>query len=140
MRDIPKILFVCVENSCRSQIAEGFARHFGEGSIEAWSAGSAPLGRVHPMAAELMLEKGIDLSGHVSKGLADLPKVRWDYVVTMGCGDRCPNIEADRTENWEIPDPKALPIDQAREVRGAIEKKVIDLIHTIPGRGAALRD
>lgn len=140
MKDIPKVLFVCVENSCRSQIAEGFARHFGEGVIEAWSAGSAPAGRVHPMAAELMREKGIDLGGHISKGLADMPKVRWDYLVTMGCGDHCPSLEADRRANWEIPDPKALPIDQAREVRDAIEKKVIDLVHAIPGRGAALRE
>lgn len=135
MKDIPKVLFVCVENSCRSQMAEGFARHFGEGIIEAWSAGSAPSGLVHPRAVELMREKGIDLDGQISKGLADLPKVRWDYVVTMGCGERCPNVTADHKVDWDIPDPKLLPIDKARDARDAIERKVIDLVQTILSRG-----
>lgn len=86
----PRVLFVCIENSCRSQIAEGFARQLGKDTIEAWSAGSKPSGKVNPTAVQVMKEKGVDLKEHRSKGLNELPKVKWDYVFTMGCGDACP--------------------------------------------------
>lgn len=125
---IPKVLFVCVENSCRSQIAEGFGRTLGKGVIESWSAGSKPSGKINPTAIELMKEKGIDLNVQLSKGLTDLPKVKWDYVITMGCGDACPFVPSTLKEDWGIPDPKHLPLDQFRKVRDQIENKVKDLI------------
>lgn len=127
----PKVLFVCVENSCRSQIAEGFARTLGKGVIEAWSAGSKPSGKINSTGIELMKEKGIDLGVQSSKGLTDLPKVKWDYVITMGCADACPFVPSRRKEDWGIPDPKTMPLDEFRHVRDQIENKVIDLINEV---------
>ena len=127
----PKILFVCIENSCRSQIAEGFAKNLGADKIEAWSAGSKASGKVNPTAIELMKEKGIDLGSHKSKNLTDLPHVKWDYVITMGCGDACPYVPSRRTEDWGIPDPKNLPVDEFRKIRDQIEKRVRDLVADI---------
>ncbi len=123
-----KILFVCVENSCRSQIAEGFARSLGGGRVEAASAGSRPSGKVNSTAVELMRERGIDLSAHRSKGLSALPSEGWDYVVTMGCGDACPFVPAKARLDWAIPDPKALPKAEFREVLDLIEAKVRELL------------
>jgi arsenate reductase len=128
---ISKVLFVCVENSCRSQIAEGFARTLGKGVIEAWSAGSKPSGKINPTGIELMKEKGIDLGLQLSKGLTDLPSVKWDYVITMGCGDACPFVPSKRREDWGIPDPKHLPLDEFRKVRDQIESKVTNLTQEI---------
>lgn len=124
----PRVLFVCVENSCRSQMAEGFARALGAGVLEAFSAGSRPSGQVNPRAVEFMREKGVDLAAQASKGLADLPQVRWDYLVTMGCGDACPHLPAARRLDWALPDPKNLPPDEFRAVRDRIEAKVRELI------------
>ena len=129
----PSVLFVCIENSCRSQIAEGFARALGADVLEAWSAGSKPSGRVNPKAVEFMKERGIDLTTHSSKGLNDLPKKPWDYVITMGCGDACPFVPARRTEDWGIPDPKHLPPEEFRAVRDRIESKVAALIAEAKG-------
>jgi protein-tyrosine-phosphatase len=116
-----RAVFVCVENSNRSQMAEAFARLAG---IEAYSAGSRPSGKVNPKAVESMREVGYDLSSHQSKGLADLPDVEFDVAVTMGCGDQCPNLRAKRREDWQIPDPKELPPDEFRKVRDAIAFKI----------------
>src|SRR5262249_42013010 len=101
-----KVLFVCIENSNRSQIAEAFGRRLGQGKIEAYSAGSCPSGKVNPRAIEFMREIGYDLSTHRSKGLDALPDVEFDAVVTMGCGDECPLVSAKKHEDWAIPDPK----------------------------------
>src|SRR4029079_14828304 len=98
-----RAVFVCVENSNRSQMAEAFARMAG---IEAYSAGSRPSGKVHPKAIEAMREVGYDLTTHNSKSLAVLPELPFDYAITMGCGDQCPNLKATHHEDWEIPDPK----------------------------------
>lgn len=89
-----KVIFICVENSCRSQIAEGFARKLGKEVLEVWSAGSKPSGKMNETAVQVMKEREIDLTYHKSKGLDDLPKVKWDYVITMGCGDICPSLPA----------------------------------------------
>ena len=124
----PSVLFVCIENSCRSQIAEGFARALGADVIDAWSAGSRPSGQVNPKAVGFMKERGIDLTTHSSKGLDDLPKRPWDYVITMGCGDACPYVASRKREDWGIPDPKHLPDDDFRKVRDLIESKVKELI------------
>ncbi len=129
----PKVLFVCVENSCRSQMAEGFARLHGDNVVEAWSAGSKPSGKINDTAVQVMKERGVDLTRQSSKGLPDLPKVKWDYVFTMGCGDACPTLPAKLREDWAIPDPKNLSTDEFRQVRDQIEKKILDLIREIKG-------
>jgi len=123
-----RFLFVCVENSCRSQMAEAFARiHGGEG-VEAYSAGSRPSGVVNPKAIESMREIGYDLATHESKSLDDLPDVEWDFVATMGCGDECPFVRAKRREDWQIPDPKEMNAADFRQVRDEIGEKVRSLL------------
>ncbi len=119
-----RLLFVCVENSCRSQIAEAFARIYGGDEIEVYSAGSRPSGQVNARAIESMRELGYDLTKHQSKSLTDIPDVEYDFVATMGCGDKCPFVRAKLREEWQIPDPKHLPLDQFRETRDLIERKV----------------
>jgi protein-tyrosine-phosphatase len=126
-----RILFVCVENSNRSQMAEAFARIHGGPRIEAYSAGSRPSGRVNPRAIQFMAERGYDLARHLSKGLTDIPDGEYDVAVTMGCGDECPLVRARRREDWAIPDPKELPPEQFREVRDRIEEKVKELLASL---------
>jgi protein-tyrosine-phosphatase len=123
-----RIVFICVENSNRSQMAEAFARMFGEGRVEAYSAGSRPSGRVHPKAIVAMREIGYDLERHRSKGLWELPDVHFDVAVTMGCGDECPALRAKRREDWNIPCPKAMLPEQFRTVRDQIGEKVKALL------------
>jgi protein-tyrosine-phosphatase len=124
-----RVLFVCVENSNRSQMAEGFARMHGAGRVAAYSAGSRPSGRVNPRAVEFMKEVGYDLRTHHSKALAELPAGEFEVVVGMGCGDEaCPRVKARRHEEWGIPDPREMPPDKYREVRDQIERKVKDLL------------
>jgi arsenate reductase (thioredoxin) len=119
-----KAVFVCVENSNRSQMAEAFARMAG---VEAYSAGSRPSGKVNPKAIEAMKELGYDLTTHYSKSLDDLPNETFDVAVTMGCGDECPMLKATRREDWQIPDPKEMLPEQFREVRDLIGRKVKEL-------------
>jgi len=119
-----KLLFVCVENSNRSQMAEAFARMCGGDEVEAYSAGSRPSGAVNPRAVEAMRELGYDLSRHRSKSLDDIPQVQYDFVATMGCGDACPFVRAKQREAWQIPDPKNLPSAAFTKVRDLIEQKV----------------
>ena len=128
-----KILFVCVENSCRSQMAEGFARALGKGKVEAYSAGSRPSGKVNATAVEVMREKNIDLLVHSSKGLSELPAGQWEAVVTMGCGDACPALPAVRRLDWALPDPKRMPLEEFRKVRDDIEARVKVLIVEVAG-------
>ena len=128
---IPRVLFVCVENSNRSQIAEAFARIHGGDRVEAHSAGSRPSGKVNPKAIEAMRELGYDLSQHQSKSLTDIPNVAYDAAVTMGCGDECPLVQAKLREDWQIPDPKTLPPEEFRKVRDLIERKVKELLASL---------
>jgi protein-tyrosine-phosphatase len=123
-----RILFVCVENSCRSQMAEAFARRHGGGDVEAHSAGSRPSGRVHPKVIAAMREVGYDLTRHRCKGLAAVPAVEYDVVVALGCGDACAGVRARRCEAWDLPAPKDLPPERVREVRDQIEAKVKELL------------
>ena len=126
---IPALLFVCVENSCRSQMAEAFARSIGAGRVRAESAGSRPSGSVDSRAVRFMREKGIDLAGQRSRGLDELPAgVVWDCIVTMGCGDACPHLPARIRFDWELPDPKGLEDDEFRGVRDRIERLVCELL------------
>ncbi len=117
----PSILFVCVANSCRSQMSEAIARSMVGDAWEIWSAGSHPSGRIHPVASQLMSEIGLDLSAHWSKGLDQVPARRWEYVVTMGCGDACPHVPAAHRLDWQIPDPVAMPLEEARKVREQLQ-------------------
>ena len=126
-----KVLFVCIENSCRSQMAEGFARHLGKGIIEAYSAGSKPSGEVNPIAIEVMKEKGIDISSYKSKGFYDLPVKDFDYSVTLGCKDICPFAPADTHIEWDIPDPKGKDKEFFRKIASEIESKIMTLIEEI---------
>ena len=125
-----RFLFVCVENSCRSQLAEAFAKIHGGDDVEAYSAGSGPSGIVNPKAIESMREIGYDLSKHKSKSLDELPDVKWDFVATMGCGDECPFIRAARREDWRIPDPKDMSAEDFRRVRDQIAEKVKRILDT----------
>jgi protein-tyrosine-phosphatase len=123
-----RLLFVCVENSNRSQMAEAFARMHGGDSVEALSAGSRPSGIVSPRAIEFMREVGYDLTTHTSKSLDRFNGEEIDVAVTMGCGDACPLVRAKRREDWNIPDPKELAAEEYRKVRGLIEEKVKSLL------------
>ena len=125
---MPSVLFVCVANSCRSQMAEAIAKSIAGAGWDIWSAGSHPSGSLNPVAVALVKELGLDLSAHRSKGLSAVPQHRWDYVVTMGCGDNCPTVQARRRVSWEIPDPVGLPIDAARRIRDHIGALVRELL------------
>ena len=118
------MLFVCVENSNRSQMAEAFARLHGGKLVEAYSAGSHPSGKVNPKAIAAMRERGYDLSAHGSKSLEAIPQVEYDFVATMGCGDVCPFVRARVRADWQIPDPKNLGPAEFGKVRDLIEEKV----------------
>ncbi|MBA4190736.1 MAG: arsenate reductase ArsC [Planctomycetaceae bacterium] len=124
----PSVLFVCIENSNRSQMAEAFARIHGGDQVDAHSAGSRPSGKVNPRAVQFMAEKGYDLATHTSKSLEPFNGTHITAAVTMGCGDYCPLVKADRREDWNIPDPKELPEEEFRKVRDLIEEKVKALL------------
>ena len=122
------VLFVCVENACRSQIAEAFARRYGQDRLAAYSAGSRPRGQVDAQAVAVMKERGLDLSRQASKGLSDVPQVTWDAIVTMGCGDACPTLPAKQRLDWQIPDPARQPLEVYRQVRDTIDASVKTLV------------
>jgi protein-tyrosine-phosphatase len=126
-----RLLFVCVENSNRSQMAEAFARIHGGDRVDAFSAGSRPSGRVNPRAIEAMQELGYDLSTHRSKGLQEIAGEPFDVAITMGCGDECPFLTARRRLDWTIPDPKEMPPEQFRQVRDLIEQTVKELLASL---------
>jgi len=125
------LLFVCVQNSNRSQMAEAFARIHGAEDFEAYSAGSQPSGEINPKAIAAMREIGYDLSKHKSKSLEEIPQVEYDFVATMGCGDACPFVRAKRREDWQIPDPKNLPPAEFNKIRDLIEQKVRNVLSTL---------
>ena len=126
-----KILFVCIENSNRSQMAQAFAKIHGQGIVEAYSAGSKPSGKVNPKAVEIMKEIGCDLTTHQSKSLDEIPQGEYEYVVSMGCGENCPFVPAKNRIEWNIPNPKNMDKEQMREVRRLIERHVKELIEKI---------
>lgn len=125
------VLFVCVENSNRSQMAEAFARLHGSDMLESASAGSRPSGVINPKAIASMKEKGVDLTTQQSKGLSDLPAVEWEHVITMGCGDECPFLPAKHRDDWPLQDPKHMEPAEFNQVRDEIERRVIALIASI---------
>jgi len=124
-----RILFVCIENSNRSQMAQAFAAMHGGGEWEAYSAGSRPSGVINPKAIAAMRERNYDLSTHQSKSLADVTaQAPFDVVVTMGCGDACPWMPAKRFVDWQIPDPKHMEPPEFNDVRNGIEAQVKALL------------
>ncbi len=129
-RDPLKILFVCVGNSCRSQMAEAFAKKLGGARVKAWSAGSAPYGEIVPETATVLAEKGISLDGHWSKSLKDVPVDEMNVVVGMGCEVACP-VPAGfkgRVIEWNIPDPFGRELEYYRSVRDLIARQVRALL------------
>jgi len=127
-----KILFVCIENSNRSQMSQAFAKMLGGDSVEAYSAGSKPSGIVNPKAIAAMKELGYDLGKHDSKSLDEVKVFApFDAVVTMGCGDACPWMPAKQFIDWQIPDPKNMEPGAFNEVRDLIAAKVKALIETL---------
>jgi arsenate reductase len=128
-----RILFACVGNAGRSQMAEGFARAWGGPRVEARSGGSKPAGHLMPEAVQAMREAGIDISGHRSKGFDEAWIAGCDLVVTMGCGDdACPAFVGKRMVDWELPDPKGMGLDGVRRVRDEIGKRVKALLAGLP--------
>jgi arsenate reductase (thioredoxin) len=124
----PTVLFVCIHNAGRSQMAAGYLRHLGEGRIDVLSAGSAPADSINPAVRDAMLEESIDLSAEKPKILTTEAVIASDVVVTMGCGDTCPFYPGKRYEDWVLPDPAGQGIDAVRPIRDEIKARVTALI------------
>jgi arsenate reductase (thioredoxin) len=130
------LLFVCVGNSCRSQMAEAFANQMGNGHFRVWSAGSMPLGEIIPPTFQVMREKGLTLEGQWSKGLRDVPLDKMDVVVGMGCEVHCPLPAGFKgiMVGWNIPDPYSRGLDYFRSIRDLIERQVKSLLRDLDDR------
>lgn len=120
------VAFVCVHNSCRSQMAEAWAKHLGLDEVEFYSAGTQEYKEVKPKAVEVMNEVGIDMSEHYPKLLSDIPS-DIDYLITMGCGVACPSVPANHRDDWGLEDPSGGTLDDFRKTRDIIYKKVNEL-------------
>lgn len=125
-----KVAFICVANSCRSQMAEGFAKHYGSDVLEVYSAGTKLAEKVNPNAVEVMKEVGIDISSHHPKLLDEIPQ-KVDILITMGCNVECPYIPCKLKEDWGLDDPDGKPLDEFRKTRDIIESKVKELIKRV---------
>ncbi len=124
----PAVLFVCVHNAGRSQMAAGYLRHLAGDRIEVLSAGSEPGDRINPVAVQAMAEEGIDIAGAQPR-ILDADDVRAsDVVVTMGCGDACPFFPGTRYQDWELDDPAGRPIEEVRPIRDEIRRRVEALV------------
>ena len=124
----PTVLFVCVHNAGRSQMAAGFMRELGQGRVEVLSAGSAPKDSINPIAVEAMAEVGIDIANNTPKVLTTEAVQESDAVITMGCGDVCPIFPGKRYEDWALDDPAGLGVDAVRPIRDEIRRRVESLI------------
>jgi len=124
----PTVLFVCVHNAGRSQMAAGYLQHLGAGRIEVLSAGSAPADSINPVAVEAMAEEGIDITAAVPKILTDEAVQVSDVVITMGCGDACPFYPGTRYEDWKLDDPAGQGIEAVRPIRDEIRRRVEALV------------
>jgi protein-tyrosine-phosphatase len=128
MNDLPTVLFVCVHNAGRSQMAAGFLQHLADGRVEVLSAGSQPADSVNPVAVEAMREEGIDIAGEQPKVLTDDAVRTADVVVTMGCGDECPFHPGKRYEDWELDDPAGQDLEAVRPIRDEVRRRVEALL------------
>ncbi|MET0768191.1 MAG: arsenate reductase ArsC [Aeromicrobium sp.] len=131
MSDRPSVLFVCVHNAGRSQMAAGFLQSLGQGRIEVRSAGSMPGDRINPVAVEAMAEIGIDIAGEQPKKLSDEAVLASDVVITMGCGDECPYFPGKRYEDWVLADPAGQGIEAVRPIRDEIRTRIEALIASL---------
>ncbi|AUG56119.1 arsenate reductase ArsC [Acetivibrio saccincola] len=125
-----KVAFVCVHNSCRSQMAEGWAKKLGSDVLEAYSAGTEKYPEVKPLAVQVMEEAGVDMSDHHPKLLSDIP-AEVDILITMGCNVECPYVPCQHIEDWGLTDPSGGPIEDYRKTRDIIKEKVEDLIQRV---------
>lgn len=125
---MPGILFLCIHNAGRSQMAAGFARELGGDRVSIFSGGSEPADRVNPVAIEAMAELGIDISGHTPQKFTDELLNRVDVVVTMGCGDTCPYVPGKRYVDWPLDDPRGQDLDVVRAIRDRIRERVVELL------------
>ena len=125
---MPTVLFVCVHNAGRSQMAAGFLQHLAGGRVDVRSAGSEPADQLNPVVVEAMLEEGIDIRGEQPALLRTDAVRAADVVITMGCGDACPVFPGKRYEDWELPDPAGLDLDAVRPIRDDVRARVQDLI------------
>jgi arsenate reductase len=125
------VLFVCVHNAGRSQMAAGWLRHLAGDRVEVLSAGSAPAGTINPVAVEAMAEIGIDIAAQQPKLLSDTAVQASDVVITMGCGDACPFYPGKRYEDWKLDDPAGQGIESVRPIRDEIKRRVEELIASL---------
>lgn len=123
-----KVLFLCVQNAGRSQMAEAFAREIGSHILIPYSAGSNPANEINPMVRECMDEIGVRILNEKPKGFKDLNVEKFDFVVNMGCGDTCPYYPSKEYINWDIPDPKGKSLDEVRKIRDLVRSKVVELV------------
>jgi len=128
MTDRPTVLFVCVHNAGRSQMAAGFLQHLGGDRVEVLSAGSQPADRINPVAVEAMAEAGVDITAAQPKVLTDDAVRESDVVITMGCGDACPFFPGKRYEDWQLDDPAGQGIEAVRPIRDEIRRRVEQLL------------
>ena len=128
MTATPTVLFVCVHNAGRSQMAAGYLRELGRGEIEVLSAGSAPKDSINPVAVEAMAEEGIDIAANTPKVLTVEAVKESDVVITMGCGDACPIFPGKRYEDWELDDPAGQGIESVRPIRDDIKRRIETLV------------
>ena len=128
MSDKPSVLFVCVHNAGRSQMAAGFMQHLGKGRVDVLSAGSAPKDSINPVAIEAMAELGIDIANNLPKILTTEAVQASDVVITMGCGDACPYYPGKRYEDWVLEDPAGQGIEPVRVIRDEIKRRVEELL------------
>ena len=133
MTDRPTVLFVCVHNAGRSQMAAGYLRHLGGDHVEVLSAGSMPADQINPAVVEAMLEEGIDIRAEVPKVLTTDAVQESDVVITMGCGDVCPVYPGKRYEDWQLEDPAGQGIDAIRPIRNEIRQRIEGLLSQILG-------
>jgi arsenate reductase len=132
----PSVLYVCVHNAGRSQMAAAYTHHLSGGAVEVRSAGSAPAESINPAVREAMLEEGIDISAEKPKILTNEAVEASDVVITMGCGDTCPIYPGKRYEDWTLDDPAGQGVDAVRPIRDDIKQRVLALIDELGARGA----
>ncbi|HEX4402939.1 MAG TPA: arsenate reductase ArsC [Galbitalea sp.] len=132
MNQSPTVLFVCVHNAGRSQMAAGYLRAFSGGAVRVLSGGSEPGTAINPLAVAAMAEHGIDISGAVPSILQTEDVRASDVVITMGCGDACPVFPGKHYEDWDLTDPAGLPIDEVRPIRDEIRRRVEKLLAELP--------
>ena len=130
-KPVPELLFVCVHNAGRSQLAAALADKLSGGRVHVRTAGSSPAGSVHPEVVQVLAERGIDMSGAYPKPLSDDVVRAADVIVTMGCGDACPVYPGKRYQDWAVPDPAGKPVETVREIRDAIQDRVSTLLREL---------